>query len=356
VGVQYIYKNNTQKELPLYGASRLGVLYKDDNTSVYEITDHLGNVRATIAKNTSDPNIGLDVKSYADYYPFGMKMPGKFGGSSYRYAYQGKFAEKDDETGLLSFEAGMYDPRIGRWFSTDPYGIEYTPYMAMSNNPVVYYDKDGRIVPLVTGTIGAIAGIGINAYSQYSSGELEWSVKSISRLAIAGVAGGIAGATLNPALVAGVTSGGELIDQLVQHNGNVKKVNATKVLLAGATSYVGGKAVSKMVHNSFVKAQVHTAYSKVFNSVDHSFYQAKGMSKALYYTKSTLGVSEQGADDFIMSKFSTSSNIKDYAGDFFRDTNFSSMYMFLNSVQNRGSNNGAEVYTTGAIFTGVVNE
>ena len=27
---------------------------------------------------------------------------------------KGKFAEKDDETGLLSFEARQYDPRIGR--------------------------------------------------------------------------------------------------------------------------------------------------------------------------------------------------------------------------------------------------
>ena len=83
--------------------------------------------------------------SYADYYPFGMKMPGKFGGSSYRYAYQGKFAEKDDETGLLVFEARMYDPRIARWLITDPARQHFSLYMAMNNNPIIYIDANGRV-------------------------------------------------------------------------------------------------------------------------------------------------------------------------------------------------------------------
>jgi len=52
-----------------------------------------------------------------------MEMPGrKYSSEAYRYDYQGQFAEKDGETGLHSFEARLWDARIARWNSTDPYG------------------------------------------------------------------------------------------------------------------------------------------------------------------------------------------------------------------------------------------
>ena len=79
--------------------------------------------------------------SYADYYPFGMKMPGKFGGGNYRYAYQGQ--EKDTETGFEAFELRQWDGRIGRWMSTDPYGQHASPYLGMGNNPMNRIDPDG---------------------------------------------------------------------------------------------------------------------------------------------------------------------------------------------------------------------
>lgn len=164
----------------MYGAGRLGVHYTD-GTDVYEISDHLGNIRATIANNTTDPDISLDVKTFADYYPFGMKMPGKFGGSGYRYAYQGQFTEKDDETGLLSFEARQYDPRIGRWLITDPkFRMYESPYKAMGNNPLKYGDPDGRDIivllssnavsmgPINAGHMAVIIGNDKDGYSLFS--------------------------------------------------------------------------------------------------------------------------------------------------------------------------------------------
>ena len=78
---------------------------------------------------------------YADYYPFGMKMPGKFGGGNYRYAYQGQ--EKDTETGFEAFELRQWDGRIGRWMSTDPYGQYASPYLGMGNNPISMVDPNG---------------------------------------------------------------------------------------------------------------------------------------------------------------------------------------------------------------------
>jgi len=58
-----------------------------------------------------------------------------------KYAYQGQ--EHDEETGLEAFELRLWDGRIGRWLSTDPYGQYHSPYMGMGNNPVIGIDPNG---------------------------------------------------------------------------------------------------------------------------------------------------------------------------------------------------------------------
>ena len=127
-----------QKEVPIYGGGRIGVAYKDVNQDIdhysYELTDHLGNVRAVIRDDGT-------VTYYADYYPFGWTMPERNGGDAYRYTYQGQ--EKDPETGWEAFELRMYDGRVGRWMTTDPYSEFHSPYLAMGNNPVSTIDPDG---------------------------------------------------------------------------------------------------------------------------------------------------------------------------------------------------------------------
>lgn len=63
--------------------------------------------------------------------------------SVYRYAYQGQYAERDEETGWHHFELREYDPVIGRFTSVDPAGQFYSPYMGMGNDPVNGVDPDG---------------------------------------------------------------------------------------------------------------------------------------------------------------------------------------------------------------------
>ena len=298
-----IYEDQQQVELPIYGASRLGVYKKASNTSVYQLTDHLGNVRAVIAKEASGnqsniktifnddlesstgwdstgalygtsatlstehaksgthsvkivnpnynqyqyahsnswipinneittdyifsgwfystgprvrfvffmneneetayytdtessavsssrnqweyiekrvsvpPNIdkinfrigafgggydsagtvwyddlkieeiktGATLVSATDYYSGGMVMPGRMirNGQAYRYGYQGEFAETDEETGKPAFQLRIYDPRINRWMSPDPYGQFASPYMAMDNRWNMSIDPTG---------------------------------------------------------------------------------------------------------------------------------------------------------------------------------------------------------------------
>jgi RHS repeat-associated protein len=63
----------------------------------------------------------------------------------YRYGYQGKYAEKDEETGWNHFELREYDAVIGRWTSKDPKAQYYSPYVGMGNNPVSSVDSDGGL-------------------------------------------------------------------------------------------------------------------------------------------------------------------------------------------------------------------
>ncbi|WP_299442712.1 RHS repeat-associated core domain-containing protein [uncultured Aquimarina sp.] len=133
--VMVIYRDNQPAEYPIYGSERIGV-YKKEGATSYQLTDHLGNVRAVVGNNG-------DLTSSSDYYPFGMVMPNKSltGSEEYRYAYQGQ--EKDPETGKESFQLRLWDGRIGRWLTTDPYGEFSSPYLGMGNNPISLIDPDG---------------------------------------------------------------------------------------------------------------------------------------------------------------------------------------------------------------------
>lgn len=68
-------------------------------------------------------------------------MPNRNVEGDYRYAFQGQ--EKDPETGKEAFELRLWDSRIGRWLTTDPYGQYSSPYLGMGNNPISMMDPDG---------------------------------------------------------------------------------------------------------------------------------------------------------------------------------------------------------------------
>lgn len=127
----------TQTDLPVFGLSRLGVYNRASGIANYEITDHLGNVRAVIQRVGGNPQI----QACADYYPFGEKLIGRDINSGYRYAFQGQ--ELDPETGMEAFQLRLWDGRIGRWLSPDPYQEFDSPYLGMGNNPISLTDPDG---------------------------------------------------------------------------------------------------------------------------------------------------------------------------------------------------------------------
>lgn len=83
-----------------------------------------------------------------DYYSFGLPIVARDSVyEPYRFGYQGQFSEKDTINGWNEFELRMYDARIGRWLSVDPYGQFASPYLAMGNVPHTRYDPDGGFSP-----------------------------------------------------------------------------------------------------------------------------------------------------------------------------------------------------------------
>ena len=139
-----IYDNNgsalQQKELPVYASGRIATFNRQNGTYQYEVSDHLGNVRVVI-NEAKKANGEVDVVYATDYYPFGGEIT--YAENGYRYGYQGQYAEKDKESAWLNFALRMYDPVIGRWMTTDPYGQYDSPYVGMGNNPVNGVDPDG---------------------------------------------------------------------------------------------------------------------------------------------------------------------------------------------------------------------
>jgi RHS repeat-associated protein len=127
-------------ELPFYGSERLGTFTRSDIGYQYELRDNVGSVRVVIG-DTKTATGQANVFTYNDYYPYGSIA--RSGGTTYRYEYQGAYADKDPITGFNNFDLRMYDGRIGRWLSTVPNAQYYSPYVGMGNEPVIKVDPDG---------------------------------------------------------------------------------------------------------------------------------------------------------------------------------------------------------------------
>jgi RHS repeat-associated protein len=123
---------------------------------VFELSNHLGNVLATITdkklqvslNTTSTAYFEAEVQTVQDNYAFGMQMPGRKLSGGYRYGFNGK--ENDNEVkgegNSQDYGMRMYDGRIGKFLSLDPLTKQYpwyTPYQFAGNKPIWCVDLDG---------------------------------------------------------------------------------------------------------------------------------------------------------------------------------------------------------------------
>jgi len=166
-------KRTILDEQYIYGSKRVGVLkanqivYDDKPIEVstspkkenilgkkrYELTNHLGNVLATITDrkiyNPTEQVYEPVITMKADYYAFGMLQPNRYEGTDEsRHLFNGMEvdAEVSGDGNSYTTEFRQYDPRLGRWKSRDPLESHFpwqSPYVAFDNNPIYYKDPKG---------------------------------------------------------------------------------------------------------------------------------------------------------------------------------------------------------------------
>ena len=143
------------KEQHLYGSSRVGLWQPEKSVlggffssspttdgqglRAYELTNHLGNVLATI-------NDKGKVVSAQDYTPFGMTLTSRIFtvGSAYRFGFNGK--EYDVAFKQQDYGMRIYRFNLGKFLSVDPLTGDYpelTPYQFANNSPIFLIDLDG---------------------------------------------------------------------------------------------------------------------------------------------------------------------------------------------------------------------
>ena len=209
----------TLKDFDLYGLSRIGTYSVEEplyastaatNNAAqlrFEITDHLGSVRAVVGGARDITTQQPLIYALTDYHEFGMAMRGRsYTLENYRFGYQG--SEKEvDIAGMYSTEFRQLDVRLGRWFSPDPVVHPWqSPYCSMDNNPIAITDimglegdDGGPVNPC--GQAGTVAtnggtyqnGGGIIGGESMSLPEVSIKAQSISSIATSG--GGATGAT-----------------------------------------------------------------------------------------------------------------------------------------------------------------
>ena len=117
-----------------------GIARNNGGTYTYEynLTDHLGNVRASFDIYGGT----VRILQRDDYYAFGLRKAAV--GGTNKYLYNGK--ELQEELEQYDYGGRFYDPVIGRWNVVDPLAHKlpaWSPYAAMACNPIMFFDPDG---------------------------------------------------------------------------------------------------------------------------------------------------------------------------------------------------------------------
>ncbi len=135
--------------------ARTTIYQQQTGKKVYELKDHLGNVRATITDRKfltltgTDPKYKAELVTATDYYAYGSPMKGRIYTTqtgSYRFGFNTQ--EKVDEvSGDGNHNTALfweYDTRLGRRWNRDPKpNPSISDYVCFGNNPILNSDLLG---------------------------------------------------------------------------------------------------------------------------------------------------------------------------------------------------------------------
>ncbi len=120
---------------------------------VYELNDHLGNVRVTVGDMRGHLDLGnggvgfgeMGVLSFGDYYAFGSTISGRnFDTNETRFGFNGMEKDYEVENGNYASQFWEYGSRLGIRWNTDPVlEASMSPYACFANNPMMFDDPDG---------------------------------------------------------------------------------------------------------------------------------------------------------------------------------------------------------------------
>jgi len=134
----------------------------------YELTDHLGNVLATVMDRKSGygsagglyTGFNANLASVSDVYPFGMPIVNRskaFG--DYQFGYNGQM-KSDEVYGKGNLNTAMfweYDTRLGRRWNVDPVlKVQESSYASFGNSPFWLVDVDGADSALYNSNSGQL--------------------------------------------------------------------------------------------------------------------------------------------------------------------------------------------------------
>ena len=113
------------------------------------------------------------VEQVTEYYPFGSLFTDNNLDKN-KYLYNGKELQ-DEFFENYDYGARFYDPQLGRWHSVDPLAEKYvniSPYAYAANNPILFIDKDGKEIYIITQNKDVIKGTKV--LQQTSIGKQLW--------------------------------------------------------------------------------------------------------------------------------------------------------------------------------------
>jgi RHS repeat-associated protein len=117
----------------VYGPTGL-IAEVDGGVPYFVLKDHLGSTQVVL-NNSNTP------VSWYSYTPYGGLWQSATS-EDVDYKFTGQ--EYDPETYLYNFRARIYDDALGIFYAYDPAGQDFSPYMYVNGNPVVFVDRNGR--------------------------------------------------------------------------------------------------------------------------------------------------------------------------------------------------------------------